>query len=110
VLRDAFKYAAKKDWNIPENMFGTAHMVTNNGDMANIRYLFNPEIHNISAPKHMDWSSSDWHRDRIHMFKDKRIFADKIIVWGKKWHRIILEGLNKKDINVTETNMPEFRI
>lgn len=55
------------------------------GDFIKVSYDIDPERFGIST-KFTNWTLSDWHKDRVAKFPEKKDFLDKVVSFAERFH------------------------
>lgn len=81
---------------LPGNTLTAGFIMAVGRNYLSVAYDRNPEIDGIARSREVAWSTSDWHKDRIHQFPDKQQYADKMKAWAMGWKEKIKEGFHAK--------------
>lgn len=99
------RYAQSLGIKVPANTVTTRYHRANYGRFFRVAYYFNPEMVGLGPPEHADFSSSDYHPDRIGNYPKKKAFVEHFTEWSKAWKKAIDLGFAGK---LTAARMAEF--
>lgn len=84
-IKQGFDWAKKNKLSLPKNTIAVTYVRFLHGKVLDVTYQFNPEIEGIKKSKKGNWRKTDWHKNTIDQYPEKKAFVKKIIAWGKKW-------------------------
>lgn len=99
TLKDP-RYAQTQDYLIKHGLKNPTHVVSADFRVADrmnfvsARYYFNPEADGL-PPAPGDWSATEWHKDRIQAFPDRKAYVEKIVAWADAWHPKVVAGFRR---------------
>ena len=99
------RYAQSLGIKIPANTVYTRYYRANYGRQLRVGYYVNPEMAGLGPPEHADYSSSDYHPDRVGNYPRKKAFVEHVTAWSKAWKKAIDLGFAGK---LTAARMAEF--
>ena len=99
------RYAQSLGIKVPANTVSTRYYRANYGRQFRIGYYVNPEMAGLGPPEHADYSSSDYHPDRIGNYPRKKAFIEHVKKWSKTWKKAVDLGFAGE---LTAARMAEF--
>lgn len=91
-LDQARQYLVNNKIKSPLNAINVSYRFGDKSYFVDASYLFNPEAEGFAPPQIAEWSTSDWHRDRVYMDPDKVAYIDKMKAWGRDWYPKVKAG------------------
>ena len=99
------RYAQSLGIKVPANTVSTRYYRADYGRQFGIGYYVNPEMAGLGPPEHADYSSSDYHPDRIGNYPRKKAFVEHFTEWSKTWKKAVDLGFAGE---LTAARMAEF--
>ncbi len=99
------RYAQSLGIKVPANTVYAQYTRANYGRYFRVAYYVNPEMAGLGPPEHADFSSSDYHPDRVGNYPKKKAFVEHVTAWSKAWKKAIDLGFAGK---LTTARMAEF--
>lgn len=99
------RYAQSLGIRVPANTVYAQYTRADYGRYFRVAYYVNPEMAGLGPPEHADYSSSDYHPDRIGNYPKKKAFVEHVTAWSKAWKKAIDLGFAGK---LTAARMAEF--
>lgn len=95
-MQETRDYIVKNSIKSPLNAIAVEYRFADRSHMVEASYFFNPEVDGFDPPKDAQWSTSDWHRDRVYMDPKKVDYIEELKVWGKDWFPTVKAGFEGK--------------
>jgi hypothetical protein len=91
-LAEARDYLRSNGILVPINMIYAKHRLSDAYDYLTIWRFFNPDLAGIPQTRYADHERSDWHKDNIGGFPDKRVYAERLGRQAESWQGELRRG------------------
>ena len=90
---DSIKWHKENKISLPNTMI-VAQSIFANYNRIDVRVMFNPEFDGFPPTKDSNWSSNDWHQDKIIGDKKRQDYIEKIKVFAIEMHKQLKPQFN----------------
>lgn len=84
-LAEARDYLRANGILVPINMVFAKHRLSDASNYLTVWYFHNPDLAGLAQTRHADYERSDWHKDNIDDFPDKRAYAQRLAREAERW-------------------------